>query len=78
MDHEKSLQFTKEFDEYYPIRHSNFRCRIAATDYKLFVDKAEGSRIWDVDGNEYVDYLNAFEPTMLGNRHQEYVNALKG
>ena len=25
--------------------------------YPVFMDRARGSRVWDVDGNEYVDYL---------------------
>jgi glutamate-1-semialdehyde 2,1-aminomutase len=74
---EKSLQYTKEFDEVYPIAHSNFRARIAATDYKMFVKGAKGSRIFDVDGNEYVDFLGAFGPTILGHAHPDYIAALK-
>jgi glutamate-1-semialdehyde 2,1-aminomutase len=77
MSHEKSMKFTEEFDRYFPIAHSNFRVRVAATDYKLFVNRAKGSRIWDVDGNEFVDFLGSFGPTMLGHAHPEYVAAIE-
>lgn len=77
MINDKSREYTKEFDEIYPISHSNFRARVAATDFKTFVTGAKGSHIIDVDGNEYVDFLGSFGPTMLGHANKEYVDALK-
>ena len=35
------------------------------------VARGEGSRIWDVDGNEYIDYLLALGPMIHGHRHPE-------
>ncbi len=32
----------------------------------IFVSKANGSRLWDVDGNEYIDYRMEFGPVILG------------
>jgi glutamate-1-semialdehyde aminotransferase/spore coat polysaccharide biosynthesis protein SpsF (cytidylyltransferase family) len=32
----------------------------------LFLDRAEGSHVWDVDGNEYIDYPLALGPVVLG------------
>jgi len=37
--------------------------------YPLFIDKAEGSRVWDVDGNEYVDYAVTMGLGILGHNH---------
>ncbi len=34
--------------------------------YPLFMDHGRGSRVWDVDGNEYVDYILAGGPLILG------------
>lgn len=34
--------------------------------YPLVVNKSKGSRLWDVDGNEYIDVLNGFGSTMFG------------
>jgi len=32
----------------------------------FFVDRAEGSHIWDVDGNDYIDYVGTWGPAILG------------
>lgn len=32
-----------------------------------FLARAKGSHVWDVDGNEYIDYVNGLGPTILGN-----------
>jgi glutamate-1-semialdehyde aminotransferase len=37
--------------------------------YPLFLDRGSGSRVWDVDGNEYVDYILAGGPIILGHNH---------
>ena len=37
-------------------------------DYPIVTDRSKGSRIWDVDGNEYIDLVNGFGPIMLGHR----------
>lgn len=38
----------------------------SATPYPLFMTRAQGSRIWDVDGNEYVDLHSSFGAVLLG------------
>ena len=43
----------------------------------LYFEDAEGSRIWDVDGNEYIDYALAWGPLILGHRHPVMVEALR-
>ncbi len=35
----------------------------------IFVDRAEGPHVWDVDGNRYVDYLATWGPAILGHAH---------
>lgn len=37
-----------------------------ALGYPVFTQRAAGARFWDVDGNEYLDYLMAFGPILLG------------
>ena len=37
--------------------------------YPQFFTRAEGARLWDADGNEYIDYMCAFGPNLLGYRH---------
>jgi glutamate-1-semialdehyde 2,1-aminomutase len=42
-----------------------------------FVVRGEGSRVWDVDGNRYIDYVCSWGPLLLGHRHPEIVRALE-
>ncbi len=35
-------------------------------EYPIYIDHGEGSHIFDVDGNEYIDYWNGYGPTILG------------
>lgn len=43
----------------------------------LFISSAKGSRIYDVDGNEYIDYVLSWGPLILGHAHPMVVDALK-
>jgi glutamate-1-semialdehyde 2,1-aminomutase len=43
-----------------------------------FIARGEGSHIFDVDGNEYIDYVGSWGPLLLGHRHPDIVAALEG
>lgn len=43
----------------------------------LVVNCAAGSRIWDADGNEYVDYLGSWGPMILGHAHPAVISAIQ-
>ncbi|MCB0881935.1 MAG: glutamate-1-semialdehyde 2,1-aminomutase [Thermoleophilia bacterium] len=43
----------------------------------LFIDRAEGPRVWDVDGGEYVDYLSTWGPAILGHAPSVVQDALR-
>src|SRR2546422_6040350 len=43
----------------------------------FFVNKAKGARVWDVDGNEYVDYVGTWGPAILGHAYPGIVEAVK-
>ena len=43
----------------------------------LFIDHAKGSRIYDVDGNEYIDYVCSWGPGILGHAHPEVIEAVQ-
>jgi glutamate-1-semialdehyde 2,1-aminomutase len=45
--------------------------------YPIFISRAKGARIFDVDGNEYIDYHLAFGPVVLGHCHPGVVAAVK-
>ncbi len=42
----------------------------------LFIKKAKGSKITDVDGNSYVDYVLSYGPMILGHRHKKVQKAI--
>ncbi len=42
----------------------------------LFIARADGSRIFDVDGNEYIDYVGSWGPMLLGHRFPPILEAL--
>lgn len=77
MNLEKCRELSQVFDRYYPCPHSNLRIKMGKSKIHSFIEKAEGSRIWDVDGNEFIDYMSAMGPNILGHRHPEYVKAIK-
>jgi len=43
----------------------------------LFIERAEGSRIFDADGNSYIDYVGSWGPMILGHRHPEVIRLLE-
>jgi glutamate-1-semialdehyde 2,1-aminomutase len=43
----------------------------------FFVERAEGARIWDVDGNEYIDYVGSWGPAILGHSPKQVVEAVR-
>ena len=42
----------------------------------LFIKRAHGSKIHDVDGNEYIDYVGSWGPMILGHRHENVLEAI--
>jgi glutamate-1-semialdehyde 2,1-aminomutase len=44
--------------------------------YPIFAKKAKGSHIWDLDGNEYIDYMLCFGPLILGHGHPRVLKAI--
>src|SRR5437764_3534962 len=43
----------------------------------VFIARGSGSRLFDVDGNEYIDYVGSWGPLLLGHRHPEILAALE-
>ena len=44
--------------------------------FPQFFARGEGSHIWDVDGNEYIDYMCSYGPIVLGHRHPSVERAV--
>ncbi|MES0864537.1 aminotransferase class III-fold pyridoxal phosphate-dependent enzyme [Ruegeria sp. SCPT10] len=42
----------------------------------IIISRGEGSRVWDEDGNEYIDYLIGSGPMLLGHGHPEVMEAV--
>ena len=42
----------------------------------IFIKRAVGSKLWDVDGNEYIDYVGSWGPAIVGHAHPEVVKAI--
>ncbi len=45
--------------------------------YAVYVDRAQGPRKWDVDGNEYVDYVGGHGALLLGHNHPTVMEAVE-
>ena len=43
----------------------------------LFIDKAKGSKIYDADGNEYIDYIGSWGPMILGHANERVTDAIR-
>lgn len=43
----------------------------------IFVDRAKGSRLYDVDGNEYIDYICSWGPLMLGHSNEDVLTGVE-
>jgi len=43
----------------------------------VFIEKASGSKIYDADGNSYIDYVGSWGPMILGHSHPKVVEAIK-
>ena len=66
----KSKSFTQEYRKVLadPRVVSGFRPQWKEMVYSIVTDRSKGSRLWDIDGNEYIDLVNGFGPIMLGHR----------
>tara|TARA_Y100000031_G_scaffold34577_1_gene38599 strand:- start:4646 stop:5968 length:1323 start_codon:yes stop_codon:yes gene_type:complete len=42
----------------------------------IFFARGKGSHVWDVDGNEYIDYVGSWGPMILGHADDEVINAV--
>ena len=42
----------------------------------IFISKAKGSKITDIDGNTYIDFVSSWGPMILGHAHEDVLNAI--
>ncbi|OMH40292.1 glutamate-1-semialdehyde 2,1-aminomutase [Desulfurobacterium indicum] len=75
---EKSMRLFEEAKKYIPGGvNSPVRAFKSVGDVPRFIERAKGSHIWDVDGNEYIDYVCSWGPMILGHAHDEVIAAIK-
>ncbi|MEM9686470.1 MAG: aminotransferase class III-fold pyridoxal phosphate-dependent enzyme, partial [Bacteroidota bacterium] len=43
----------------------------------IFMKKAKGAYLYDVDNNQYIDYINSWGPMILGHNHDQVVQAVQ-
>jgi glutamate-1-semialdehyde 2,1-aminomutase len=74
----KSEQLFAEALKYIPGGvNSPVRAFRAVGGQPFFVNKAKGARVWDVDGNEYLDYVGTWGPAILGHAHPKIIKAVR-
>ena len=66
MNNDRSRSFFKESIQLIPggVNSPVRACKSVGAE-PIFVDRAEGSRIIDADGNEYIDYVGSWGPMIL-------------
>ena len=74
----KSEQLFAEAVKYIPGGvNSPVRAFRAVGGQPFFVNKAKGARVWDVDGNAYIDYVGTWGPAILGHAHPKIIKAVR-
>ncbi|WP_113651832.1 polyketide synthase [Pedobacter namyangjuensis] len=75
----KSKAYTNESRPYMadPRVVSGFKPATKELIYPIVINKSKGSRMWDIDGNEYIDALNGFGSNMLGYQPDVIKNAMQ-
>lgn len=75
---EKSIAAFKEAKEYMPGGvNSPVRAFKSVNMDPVFMERGKGSKIYDIDGNEYIDYVLSWGPLILGHADETVVKALK-
>lgn len=78
MNLKRSQRLFKEAKELIPGGvNSPVRAFKAVGGSPIFIKRAKGSKVYDVDGNAYIDYVLSWGPLILGHAHPKVVNALK-
>ena len=57
--------------------YGHYSVSVPARGNPIYFSRSDGSRFWDVDGNEYIDYVCAYGPMILGYNHPVVDEAAK-
>jgi len=73
--HRRSIRYQKEASRSLPGGVSS--SWQTAPPHPIYVSHGKGSKVWDIDGNEYVDYHNGYGVMVVGHAHPKVVEAVK-
>ena len=77
MESSRSLSAWKKSQQYIPGGvNSPVRNFSKVEGHPRFIDRGQGSKIYDIDGNEYIDYVASWGPLILGHAHPDVVAAI--
>ena len=77
MNTNKSKQLFEEAKKYIPGGvNSPVRAFNSVGGDPLFITKGKGSKFWDVDGNEYIDYIGSWGPHLFGHNPSFIIDSL--
>ena len=72
MKQEKSTELFAKANKYFPGGvNSPVRAFRSVGGTPLFIERGDGCRIWDADGNEFIDFCGSWGPLILGHNHQK-------
>jgi glutamate-1-semialdehyde 2,1-aminomutase len=78
MNRERSDRLFAEAQQYIPGGvNSPVRAFKSVGGHPLFIERGDGSTVWDVDGNAYVDYVGSWGPLILGHAHPAILKAVQ-
>ena len=78
MNHEKSQQLMAEAVKVIPGGvNSPVRAFRSVGAAPIFYDRAKGDRVWDADGNEYIDFVGSWGPMILGHTPDVVLDAVR-
>lgn len=78
MDTTKSAGLFEKAKNYFPGGvNSPVRAFRSVGGNPLFIERGQGSHIWDADGNEYIDYCCSWGPLILGHAHDNVLTAVE-
>lgn len=78
MNTEKSSKLFEEAQKHIPGGvNSPVRAFKSVGREPLYIEKAKGSKMWDADGNEFIDYIGSWGPMIIGHAHERVIEAIR-
>lgn len=78
MNRDRSKELFEKAKQYFPGGvNSPVRAFKSVGGNPLFIERGEGSHIWDADGNEFIDYCCSWGPLILGHNHEGVRQAIE-